>query len=80
MPLTRQCPVCAETLVYANLPGYRRAQREKSVCRRCAASPTVMAKRIAEAEHRKGAEIEGRNPLAVFFQRVEARVSGSMGR
>lgn len=78
MPLQRQCPQCGETLVYANLPGFRRACRLKSLCRRCAASPSVIKKKIIEEEQRRAAEIGDRNPLAVFFQRIEARVSGSL--
>lgn len=80
MPLTRQCPECGETLLYANLPGFRRAQREKSVCRRCAASPSVIQKKIAEAEEHRAARNSLGNPLAVFFERIEAGLSGSVGR
>lgn len=80
MPLTRHCPECGETLIYANLPGYRRACREKFVCRRCAASPCVIQKKIAEDEERRAARIGAGNPLAVFFERVEASLSGSARR
>lgn len=79
MPLTRQCPECGTELVYANLPGYRRACREKSVCRRCAARPSVIQKKIAEQGERAG-ENCARNPLAVFFSRIESEVSKSVGR
>ncbi|HNQ87970.1 MAG TPA: hypothetical protein PKM73_05000, partial [Verrucomicrobiota bacterium] len=73
-----QCPSCGETLVYAHHAGFRRACRLKSLCRRCAASPSVIEKIIIEQEQRRAAKVEGRNPLAAFFQRIEAEISGSM--
>ena len=79
MPFKRQCPECGTELVYANLPGYRRACREKSICRRCAASPSVIHKRVAEAEKR-AAEITDENFMAAFFESIEACLSGSMDR
>lgn len=80
MPLQRTCPSCGETLVYAHHAGFRRACREKSVCRACAASPSIMQKKITEEEQRRAAENGGRNPLAAFFSRVDAEVSKSTGR
>jgi len=39
-----------------------------------------MQKKIAEDEQRRAAQVGQQNPLAVFFERVEARLSGSVGR
>jgi hypothetical protein len=80
MPLTRQCPVCQTELVYANLPGYRRACREKSICRKCAASPAIVQKRLAEEQERRAAKSSDGNPLAGFFEKLGAGRSGSVGR
>jgi len=80
MPFKRQCPVCAEVLVYANLAGYQRSIRTKALCRRCAASPAVIQRKLKEAEDRRAERNSGGNFLAAFFESVEASLSGSMGR
>ncbi|HNQ90893.1 MAG TPA: hypothetical protein PKM73_19945 [Verrucomicrobiota bacterium] len=38
----------------------------------------MIKKKITEVEQRRAAEIGDRNPLAVFFSRIEASVSGSL--
>jgi hypothetical protein len=80
MPLKRQCPECGTELVYANLPGYRRACREKSICRRCAASPSILQKRLAEGQDREAAKTGDGNLMAAFFESIEASMSGSIER
>jgi hypothetical protein len=76
MALKRTCPVCETELVYSNLPGFRRATRTKALCRRCAASPAVIQKRLAEAEKRAAEKPVG-NFLAAFFSKIEQGLSGS---
>jgi hypothetical protein len=80
MPLTRQCPECCETLIYANLPGYQRAARTKALCRSCAASPAIVQKRLGEQQERRAAKISQGNPLERFFEQLGLAVSGSQDR
>jgi hypothetical protein len=80
MPLQRKCLSCGETRIYANRPGYERASRLNSLCRKCAASPAVVQRQLEEKQESRAAEIPGRNPLAGFFRMLEMERSGSMGR
>jgi hypothetical protein len=79
MPLRRQCPNCQSELVYANAPGYQRAKRMNALCRSCAASPSVIQKRLAEAEEEEAKKWDG-SFMAAFFENIEASLSGSKGR
>ena len=75
----RQCPVCAEVLVYANLPGFRRATRTRALCRKCAASPSVVQKKLAEAQQ-QAAKKSTAKFMEAFFEKLEASISGSHHR
>jgi len=79
MPFKRQCPECGAELVYSNLPGYQRACRSKSICRKCAASPAVVQKRLAQAQERAAKKVDG-NFMAAFFDKIDQSLSGSVGR
>jgi hypothetical protein len=80
MPLKRQCPECGEELVYKNYAGYSRAAHHtKALCRKCAASPSVIEKRLAEAEKRAAENPVG-NFMGGFFALIEQSLSGSQGR
>ena len=79
MPLKRTCPSCGEELIYANVAGYQRATRTKALCRECAASPSVVQKKLAEAENRAAENSQG-NFMAAFFEKLETSLSGSRGR
>jgi hypothetical protein len=76
VPLKRTCPECQTELVYANYAGYDRATRTRALCRKCAASPSVIKKQMAEAEERAAKKSEG-NFMAGFFEKIEANLSGS---
>ena len=79
MPYKRICPSCSAELHYANLAGYQRATRSKALCRKCAASPAVIQKRLAEAQEKAAKKGDG-NFLSAFFESVDLSLSGSRGR
>lgn len=80
MPFKRQCPECGTELVYANLPGYQRATRTRALCRRCAASPSILQKKLAEAQEREAAKNLDGNFMAAFFESIDQSLSGSRRR
>jgi hypothetical protein len=76
MPLKRNCPSCGAELVYANVPGYRRSRRLNSLCRSCAASPSVVQRKLAD-DQEMAAKKTGGNFMAAFFGKIQASLSGS---
>jgi hypothetical protein len=80
MPLKRTCPGCGTTeMLYANVAGFRRAKRLNSSCRSCAASPAQLMKKLAEREEMAAKNLDP-NFMAGFFSKIQANLSGSMGR
>jgi ribosomal protein S27AE len=77
MPFQRQCPECGETLIYANLPGYERARRLKSLCRKCGASPSIIQRRLKEKQESRAAEESTFTFMREFFEMVTANISES---
>jgi hypothetical protein len=75
MSLSRNCPECQAVLVYRNFEAWQRATLRKSLCKKCAG-------KILPARQDKPASGEGvsQNPLAGFFNVVEAQLSASKNR
>jgi hypothetical protein len=80
MSLKRKCPHCGDELIYANLPGYKRAKQQNSLCRKCAASPAVIQRKLKEKEQQRVAEESTLTFMREFWNSIVASVSGSRER
>jgi hypothetical protein len=72
MNISRKCPGCQAVLFYRNIEGWNRATLRKSLCKKCAGKVIPFRQ-----ENKAKQQPENQNPLAAFFNLIDAQMSAS---